>query len=61
MFECNRRRPRPMQTVTVQVPSGVVAVPEPAKAVTLADVEVATGLPCYGEFECEWALDRADK
>ena len=50
-----------MQTVTVQVPSGVVAVPEPAEAVTLVSVEVTTGLPCYGEFECEWALDRADK
>ena len=50
-----------MSTVTVYDPSGVApAAPEPAEATT-PTVKVIDGLPCYGEFECEWALDRADQ
>jgi hypothetical protein len=51
-----------MTPVTVQEPSGAVCTtPEPAEAVTPVTAEVTDGLPCYGEFECEWALDRADQ
>ncbi len=51
-----------MQTVTVQDPSGLAsAASEPVKAVTPATVEVTGALPCFGEFECEWALDLADR
>jgi hypothetical protein len=62
MIDHKRRRPRPMQTVTVQDPSGLAsAASEPVKAVTPATVEVTGALPCFGEFECEWALDLADR
>jgi hypothetical protein len=51
-----------MTTVTLQEPTGVVSTAPPqAEAIPPATVEVIDGLPCYGEFECEWALDRADQ
>ena len=51
-----------MQTVTVQDPSGVVsAPPEPAEAVTPAAPKVIDEFSRFGEFECEWALDRAER
>lgn len=51
-----------MQTVTVQDPSGVASSPsEPAEAVTSAAPKVMDELSRFGEFECEWALDKAER
>jgi hypothetical protein len=51
-----------MQTVTVQDPSAVVSVPlEPVVAVTPAAPHVNDEYSSFGEFQCEWALGRADQ
>jgi hypothetical protein len=59
MVDGDRRRPRPMTTVTAQELPGVASTaPEAAEATTPA-AKVIDELPCYGE--CERALDRADQ
>ena len=51
-----------MQTVTVQDPSGFVfSSPEPEEAVTPAAPKVIDDLSPFGEYECEWALDRVER
>jgi len=51
-----------MRTVTVQDPSAVVSARAgPTAPATLGAPEVSDEFSSFGEFECEWALDREDE